>query len=59
MPWGGLATSPGTVVQRVTGAPTSLSLGGGSEDEQDQEQEGLQGPRHFWVEGWGTAGSCS
>lgn len=55
MPGGGLATSPGTPghsAQRVTGAPTSLSLGGGSEDKQDQDREGLQGLWHFWVEGW-------
>lgn len=45
--------------QRVTEAPTSLSLGGGSEDEQDQEREGLQELWHFWAEGWGTSGSCS
>lgn len=45
--------------QSCTGALTSLSLGGGSKDEQDQEREGLQELRHFWVEGWGTSGSCS
>lgn len=36
--------------QSGTRTLTGLSLGGGSEDEQDQERQGLQEPRHFWAE---------
>lgn len=31
----------------AAGAPTGLSPGGGGEDEQDREREGLRSPRHF------------